>query len=265
MSRRAAAGVAAETSLHDRQAPQDAPVALISGGSRGLGAALVSACLGSGYRVASFSRSESEFVSETQRNRERRGDFFWQNVDGRDHDGLRAFVGATVANFGRIDLLVNNAGIAVEGVLPVMRATDIASAVDVNLTSALMLSQACSRVMLRQGSGCIINISSVNAIRGHAGVSVYSATKGALEAFTRSLARELGPRQIRVNAVAPGYFDSDMVGHMQDAEKARITRRTPLGRLADIQDVVSAVQFLASGQASHITGQTLVVDGGMTC
>ena len=167
--------------------------------------------------------------------------------------------------FGGIDLLVNNAASGVDGVFPTMRDQDILAAVELNLISVLMLSKACSRMMLRRGAGCIINISSINAIRGHAGVSVYSATKGALDAFTRSLARELGPRNIRVNAIAPGYFESDMVGNMDEAEQARIRRRTPLQRLATVRDITQAVGFLASDQASFITGQTLVVDGGITC
>jgi 3-oxoacyl-[acyl-carrier protein] reductase len=105
----------------------------------------------------------------------------------------------------------------------------------------------------------------VHAIRGHSGVAVYSATKAALDGFTRSLARELGPRQIRVNSVAPGYFDSDMTKGMAEEHKQRIARRTPLGRLARIDEVANAVHFLVSDQASFITGQTLVVDGGITC
>jgi 3-oxoacyl-[acyl-carrier protein] reductase len=119
--------------------------------------------------------------------------------------------------------------------------------------------------MLRQAAGCIVNISSVNAIRGHDGVSVYSATKAALDGFTRSLARELGPRNIRVNSVAPGYFESEMVSGLEPAQKDRIARRTPLRRLARIEEIAAVVYFLASDQASFITGQTLVVDGGITC
>src|SRR4029077_13679929 len=141
-------------------------------------------------------------------------------------------VADVAARFGRIDVLVNNAGLASEGVLPTMRPQQITDVVGVNLTAALMLAQACSRVMLRQGDGCIVNISSVNALRGHAGVAVYSATKAALDGLTRSLARELGPRRIRVNSVAPGYFESDMVKSMTSDQKYRIARRTPLGRLA---------------------------------
>jgi 3-oxoacyl-[acyl-carrier protein] reductase len=244
--------------------PQARKVALVSGGSRGLGAELVSGFLDRRYAVATLSRTKTAFITNMLCGRNRRR-FHWIAVDGRDHDGLRAFVKEVAERLGRIDVLVNNAGIAMEGILPTMRTRDIVEAVEVNLTAALVLTQACSRLMLRQGSGCIVNLSSVHAIRGHAGVAVYSATKAALDGLTRSLARELGPRQIRVNSVAPGYFESDMVSHMPEKQKERIARRTPLGRLARIDEVANAVHFLASEQASFITGQTLVVDGGITC
>ena len=234
---------------------------LISGGSRGLGAELVAGFRAQGCNIASFSRSKTAFIEALDGS----ADFYWQAIDGRDHEAVRGFVNDAASRFGRVDVLVNNTGIATDAVLPLMRANDIVDMVDTNLTAALLLAQACSRVMLRQAAGCIVNISSVNAIRGHEGVAVYSATKAALDGFTRSLARELGPRNIRVNSVAPGYFETDMVKGMEPAQKDRIARRTPLRRLARIEEIAAAVHFLASEQASFITGQTLVVDGGITC
>ena len=244
--------------------PQTRKVALVSGGSRGLGAQLVSGFIDRQYGVATLSRTETSFITDLLRARKRRH-FHWSAVDGRDHEALRAFVREVGERLGRIDVLVNNAGLATEGILTTMRAADVTETIEVNLTAALVLAQACSRLMLRQGCGCIVNISSVHAIRGHSGVGVYSATKAALDGLTRSLARELGPRQIRVNSVAPGYFDSEMTSDMTEEQKRRITKRTPLGRLARIDEVANAVHFLTSDQASFITGQTLVVDGGMTC
>ena len=238
-------------------------VAVISGGSRGLGAELVTGFLDRQYAVAALSRTKSEFISKLLRRK--RTPFYWASVDARAHEELRAFVNEVAARFGHIDVLVNNAGIAVEGVLPMMRRESIVEVVETNLTAVLVLTQACSRVMLRQGSGAIVNISSVNAIRGHSGVAVYSATKSALDGMTRSLARELGPRNIRINSVAPGYFQSEMVASLSDEQKQRIARRTPLGRLARIEEVANVVRFLTSEEASFITGQTLAVDGGITC
>jgi 3-oxoacyl-[acyl-carrier protein] reductase len=119
--------------------------------------------------------------------------------------------------------------------------------------------------MVARGGGAIVNISSVNAIRGNAGVAVYSATKAGLDGFTRALARELGPRNIRVNSLAPGYFESDMVSGLTETQLRRIVRGTPLGRLGSVEEIAAAVLFLISPAAQFITGQTLVVDGGITC
>ena len=165
------------------------PVVVVSGGSRGLGAELVKGFLDRGYRVATMSRSRTRFIEQMETKPGRSKAFLWAAADGQDAGTLRHFVKAVVDRFGRIDVLVNNAGIAREGILATAPVQDISDTVDINLTAVIFLSQACSRVMLRQASGCIVNVSSVNAILGHSGVSVYSATKAALDGLTRSLAR----------------------------------------------------------------------------
>lgn len=242
--------------------PPAQPVVIVSGGSRGLGRALVERCLADGYRVATYSRTATPFTDGLA---SLEGRAWWQEVDGTDPDAVDDFVRLVAERFGRIDAVVNNAGVGLDGVLATMRIGDVQRVVEVNLNSALYLTQSASKLMLRQRRGAIVNVSSVNAIRGHSGVAVYSATKAALDGLTRSLARELGPRNIRVNSVAPGYFESDMVGELAEEAKARIIRRTPLGRLGETADVVEAVLFLLSDRASFITGQILIVDGGITC
>lgn len=240
-------------------------VIVISGGSRGAGRAIVERCLRDGHIVATYSRSKTPFVQELLDRDPEQRTFVWEAVDGSDAVAVKRFVSSVVRAHGRIDALINNAGIGTEGILSSMRLPDIELCVDVNLKGALYLSWACTRFMLRQSGGSIINVSSVNAVRGHSGVAVYSATKAALDGLTRSLARELGPRNIRVNSIAPGYFESDMVGQLSPEAKARIVRRTPLARLGTVEDVACVVEFLLSRQASFITGQTIVVDGGLTC
>ena len=241
----------------------DMPVAVISGGSRGLGLALVDLFLERGWRVATFSRAETDQIRE--RLASHPGQLMWQAVDGASGAEISEMAKAVSRRWSRIDVLVNNAGVGFDGLLSFMRSEEIDRVLDVNLRGAILLTQACVKNMIKRGSGSVVNISSVNGVRGHSGVSVYSATKAALDGMTRSLARELGPRNIRINSVAPGYFESDMVKELPEEATARISRRTPLGRLARQGEIAEAVYFLASAQGSFITGQVLVVDGGLTC
>ncbi len=243
----------------------DKKVVVVSGASRGLGLALAEAYLGCGHAVAAFSRSKSEELARLQAKAGSDGDFFWAAVDCSDQEAVRDFVRQVLDRHGRIDVLINNAAVGLDGLLTLSRPADIIRAIDVNLLGTIWLTQACAKVMLTQRTGSIVVISSINAARGHAGVSVYSATKAALEGLTRSLARELGPKSIRVNAVAPGFFESDMVKGLSAKQKESIIRRTPLNRLPEVADVVDAVMFLTSDQAASITGQTIAVDGGLSC
>jgi 3-oxoacyl-[acyl-carrier protein] reductase len=236
---------------------------LVSGGTRGLGSALVENLLADGWRVATFGRSESPAIAAA---REKFGaQLHFAPVDAADCDAVGRFAAAAGDRFGGLDALVNNAAVGVEGILTLTRASDLHAAIAVNLESAVVLAQAASKFMLRQHGGHIINISSINGIRGQRGVAVYSATKAGLDGLTRSLARELGGRGIRVNSVAPGYLATDMTKGLSDERKQQIIRRTPLGRLGTVDDVVGVVRFLLSPAAGFVTGQTIVVDGGLTC
>lgn len=238
-------------------------VVVVSGGSRGLGQAFVADLLGAGARVATFSRSRTAFVESCERDFGER--FLWRSVDGGQAQSLREFVAEVCARFGGVDALVNNAAIAHDGVLPLVSEGAVSEMLSVNVGGAVLLTQAVTRAMLRRGGGAIVNISSIVGLRGHSGLAVYSATKAALDGLTRALARELGPKKIRVNGIAPGYVDTDMSASLEDAERSRILRRTPLGRLGRSEDVTPLLRYLLSDASSFITGQIFVVDGGLTC
>ncbi len=239
-------------------------VAVVSGGSRGLGQAIVADLRRAGFVTATFSRAPTSFIEQCRADDPREQSFYWESVDGADPKSLQQFAFNVLRRFGRIDALVNNAAVGADGLLTLMRETDIHRQIALNLEAVVLLTRACLKGMLPQQSGSIVNVSSINALRGHAGVSVYSATKAALIGLTRSLAVEVGPSGIRVNCVAPGYFESEMTAGLTGQQRERIVRRTPLRRLGTVGDVAAAVRFLLSADAAFITGQTLAVDGGFT-
>lgn len=240
-------------------------VVVVSGGSRGLGQALVEAFLAQpGHVVATFSRSKTDFTEQLQRNAMLAGRFHFEEVDMRDKEGLRSFVERVYSLFGRVDILVNNASIARDGMLATFHDDDIDAIVDIDVKGTLCLTKHCVRRMLLGSGGRVITISSIVGQSGYRGLSVYSAAKAALDGFTRSLARELGPRGIAVNSVAPGFIRSEMTKTLGDDQVRQIERRTPIGRLATAADIIPLVLFLASPDARFITGQTIVVDGGLT-
>ncbi len=243
---------------------EDGQVIVISGGSRGLGQAIVADLLAAGHTVATYSRARTSFVDACEQG-EFADRFRWAEIDGSDFDRVREFVRDVDKTFGGIDVVINNAGIGVDGILSTMQDADVHRTITVNLEAAIQLTRACLKSMLRRQAGTVLNITSVNGIRGFSGVSIYSATKAALDGLARSLAREVGPSGIRVNSIAPGYFDSDMTSKLRDRQKAWIVRQTPLQRLGSVGDLVGVIRFLISPEASFITGQTIVVDGGLTC
>ena len=234
---------------------------LISGGSRGLGKNLVTGLLDAGYRVSAFSRRQTEFTEQNAAN----ANFFFETADVSDARSLDGYLRAAESKLGPFYGLINCAGIAADGVLATMPEQQLESVVSVNLTGALRLTRrVLRRMLLNSTGGVIINVSSIIGLRGYSGLAAYAATKAGMDAMTRSLARELGHRQIRVNSIAPGYLETEMTHGLSEEQKDQIVRRTPLGRLGRPADVVGPVRFLLSDAAAFITGQVLVVDGGIT-
>jgi len=258
---------------------------LISGGSRGLGLALVEHLLARGDAVATFSRSGSEALSALARANPKR--LAADQLDITDSAAIGDFITRMAARFGRLDHCIANAAIAHEGVLATMRDDEIDSMLAVNLRGAIVFIRECVRQMLAgtapparatapykppggsrgdllsaPSDRSITVISSVVAENGSPGLAVYAATKAALEGFARSLARELGPRGIRVNAIAPGFLETDLSATLPEEQRARIARRTALGRLGKPEDITGAIDFLTGKSASFSTGQTLRIDGG---
>ena len=247
-------------------------ISLVSGGSRGLGLAIVECLLARGDRVATFSRSGSPALAALAAAHPDR--LLAESLDAADAAAVPGFVGRVVGRFGGIDHCIANAAIAHEGVLATMRDDEIDTMLAVNLKGSIVLVRECVRQMLARPSlpeaqsvgdaitPSVTLISSVVASRGSAGLSVYAATKAALEGFARSLARELGPRGIRVNCIAPGFLETDLSAPLSKENRDRIARRTSLGRLGTPADVVGAVEFLTRPAAAFVTGQVLPVDGG---
>ena len=238
---------------------------VVTGGSRGLGAGIVQSFLDSGDRVATCSRSETDAVRDWQANPDYAERFLFCLADLADRDQSTHFVQAVIEKWGSIGVLVNNAGVARDGVLALLSDADTDTVIDLNLKATIHITRQVVRNMLVHGGGRIVNISSIVGLTGYRGLAVYGATKAALDGFTRALARELGTKRITVNSVAPGYLRTDMTHGLDEAQLQQIVRRTPAGRLGEPDDVARAVQFLVDERNDWITGQVFVVDGGLTC
>ena len=181
-----------------------------------------------------------------------------------DSSEVKALMDTAIQTFGRIDILVNNAGITRDGLLMMMKEDDFDAVIDTNLKGTFLCMKAVSRQMMKQRYGRIVNLSSVVGLRGNAGQVNYAASKAGVIGMTKSLAKELASRGVTVNAVAPGFMETDMTAAMPEASKTATLSTIPMGRMGAAEDVAKAVAFLASEEAGYITGQVLAVDGGMS-
>ncbi len=239
---------------------------IVTGASRGLGLAIAKALAASGYRVLAIARSPTEELHElaaaaAQANR---GAVQFYPFDLLEIAPMAQFVSRLRQEVGPIYGLVNNAGLGTAGVLAMMRDEQIEALIRLNTLSPIVLTRHVVRSMMSERAGRIINISSVVAATGYQALSVYSATKASLIGFTHSLAREVGQLGITVNAVAPGFVDTEMTRELDVKQREQIIRRSALRRLPEPADVAAAVEFLLSEAARNITGTTLTVDAGNT-
>jgi 3-oxoacyl-[acyl-carrier protein] reductase len=238
---------------------------IVTGASRGLGLAIATALAQGGDRVIAVARNESPQLRAAAAALPRPGGALeFRPCDLSATAGIGAFVTGLRREFGAPYALINNAGLGTAGVLAMMRDADIEQLMRLNVIAPLVLTRHVVRSMMMARAGRIVNISSIVATSGYRGLSAYSTTKAALLGFTRSLAREVGPLGITVNAVAPGFVSTEMTREMDEEQREQIARRSALKRLPEPVDVAAAVQFLLSDAARNITGITLTVDAGNT-
>jgi 3-oxoacyl-[acyl-carrier protein] reductase len=238
--------------------------ALITGGSRGIGKSIVEKFLQEGADVWFVSTKESPYMAEIEKVAAESGTkVFWKPCNVADSEEVSAVVKEVLEESGGIDTLINNAGITRDGLIFRMSIDNWMDVLNVNLTSAFSFAKSIARPMLKQRQGSIINISSVVGVIGNGGQSNYAASKAGLLGLTKSLARELASRSVRVNAIAPGYIETKMTEELSDEVQEELKSRIPMGRIGKPEEIANAAVFLASDYSSYITGQTLVVDGGM--
>ena len=234
--------------------------ALVTGSTRGIGRAIAEALAGAGARVAVVGRDQAKAAEAAAAVGAGAQGF---NADVGDPASIGAVVETVEKAFGQIDILVNNAGLTRDNILFRIKDDDWDTVLDANLRGAFLAIRATSRGMIKRRWGRIINIASIVGITGNKGQANYAASKAGLIGLTKSVAKELGSRNVLVNAVAPGFIETDMTAAMTPDARAALSGQIPLERLGSPRDIAGVVTFLASDYASYITGQTLVVDGGM--
>ena len=235
-------------------------VVILSGGSRGLGLYLVEHLLSKGCKVCTFARKNTIEVDRLQRSNEE--NFLFKELDSRDSEGVREYIGQIVNEYGRIDCLVNNAAIGQDHLLVHMAEDVVRDILDINLFSPIMLTKEVTKqMMLQENGGRIVSISSICGTRGYPGLTIYSASKAALDSFTRSLAREVGEREIFVNTIAPGFFESEMSSVLLPEQIDTIKRRTPTKQMTTEENITPVLDLLLF-EDTNITGENILIDGG---
>lgn len=239
-------------------------VAVITGGTRGIGKEIALSFAKQGYDIAINYRKENEDLENIKKQiTQLGGNIYTYQCDISNFESCEDFTKNIIAEYGRIDVLVNNAGITKDGLLMRMKKEDFESVIDVNLVGTFNMTRNVIPYMIKAKKGRIVNISSVVGISGNAGQTNYSASKAGIIGFTKSLAKEVASRNITVNAVAPGFIQTQMTDVLKDETKDEILKQIPLRRQGNVADVANAVKFLASEESSYITGQVINVDGGM--
>ena len=239
-------------------------VAVVTGASRGIGRAIAEKLASEGAKVVvGFSNNESKAQAVVQQIESNGGQAIALKVDVSNSESVAEFFNSIVEKFQKIDILVNNAGITRDSLILRMKDEDFDAVIDTNLKGIFYCTKAAAKVMLKARSGRIVNIASVVGEIGNAGQANYSAAKAGVIALTKTSAKEFASRGINVNAVAPGFIETDMTNVLKDEVKSEMSKSIPLNRFGKPEDVANVVAFLASDSASYITGQTLNVDGGM--
>lgn len=238
--------------------------AVVTGASRGIGRAIALKLADLGANVAFNYQSSNEHAATLEKELSAKGvKAKGTSVDIKNFDQVKQWIEATKTEFGSLDILVNNAGIIRDKALMMMSSEDWQQVIDTNLTGVFNATRSCIVTFMKQKKGQIVNISSVSGVIGLPRQINYSASKGGINAFTKALAKEVASYGIRVNAVAPGFIETEILSGFNDEQKKKITEMIPLGRIGTVADVAGVVEYLLSDHAAYVTGQIIVVDGGL--